>query len=218
MLFRPEEVHPRSEKRRPASRGAEPIVEVTDHPRWVDPDDTTIAHFDRDRVAAVQAWGVDADRLAGEQPGDRGRLEAALSEPPLGTAHGDPVLRRQVVERRERRDVVRVGMEPADRVGLHHVMEESAPLFDRKPKRAGEIGIVRRAPGLYEPAHDALKHPVHEERVSHRYLRPSASIQPTTARNFSRQSGQKSGTHTVLLWRQGLRNHMGTSAVWLAGV
>jgi len=35
MLFRPEEVHPRSEKRRPASRGAEPIVEVADHPGWV---------------------------------------------------------------------------------------------------------------------------------------------------------------------------------------
>ena len=112
---------------------------------------------------------VDADRLAGEQPGDRGRLEAALSEPPLGTAHGDPVLCRQVVERRERRDVVRVGMEPADRVGLHHVMEESAPFFDRKPERAGELGIVRRAPGLDEPAHDALKHPVHEERVGHRW-------------------------------------------------
>src|SRR5207244_12250675 len=49
MLFRPEEVHACSEKRRPASRGAEPIVEVADDPGWVDPDDTTVAHFDRDR-------------------------------------------------------------------------------------------------------------------------------------------------------------------------
>src|SRR5438094_1152547 len=77
MLFRPEEVHACSEKRRPASRGAEPIVEVADHPGWVDPDDTTVAHFDRDRVAAVQARGIDEDRLAGEPPGARRRLESA---------------------------------------------------------------------------------------------------------------------------------------------
>src|SRR5438094_8094375 len=73
MLFRREEVHACSEKRRPASRGAEPIVEVADDRRWVDPDDTTAAHFDRARVAAVRARGIDADHLAREHAGGTGR-------------------------------------------------------------------------------------------------------------------------------------------------
>src|SRR5438552_17252733 len=99
MLFRPEEVHACSEKRRPASRGAEPIVEVADDPGWVDPDDTTVAHFDRDRVAADKARDIDADHLDGDTPGARDRLAAALRYPPLGTATDVPDLFQPAVER-----------------------------------------------------------------------------------------------------------------------
>src|SRR5512145_599258 len=101
VLFRPEEVHARSEKRRPAPGGAEAVVEVPHDPGGIDPDDPAVPHLDRHGIAAVEARGLDAHRLAGEQPGDGGRLEATLGEPALRAADGDPVLGGQVVQRRK---------------------------------------------------------------------------------------------------------------------
>src|SRR5438105_923022 len=70
-------------------------------------------------------------------------------------------------QRRERGDVVRLGMEPADRIGLHHVMEDEAALVGRQPEGARELGIMGRTTRLDEPSHDALEHPVHEARLGH---------------------------------------------------
>src|SRR5437867_10212037 len=65
-----------------------------------------------------------------KEPGDGGRLEAALREPSLLAARADPILRRQIVQRRERCDVIRLGMEPPDRIGLRseeHTSELQSP-------------------------------------------------------------------------------------------
>src|SRR5438552_13921126 len=181
VLFRPEEVHAGSEELRLPPRRAEAIIQMTDDLGRVEPGDPAVAHLDRHGVAAVEAGGVDPHRLARKEPGDGGRLEAALREPSLLAARADPILRRQVVERRERGDVVRLGMEPADRIGLHHVVEDEAALVGRQPEGARELGIVRRATRFDETTHDALEHPVHEARLGHptgfiaRPRRPSAA-------------------------------------------
>src|SRR5215510_4101918 len=94
--------------------------------------------------------------------------EPTLGEPALLAAHGDPVLRGQVVQRRERGDVVRLGVEPADRIGAHHVVEEPASFLDPEAQRPGELRILWRAACVDQPAHDAMEYPVHDERVSHR--------------------------------------------------
>src|SRR5690242_19259782 len=60
VLFRPEEVHARSEELRLAARRAEAVVEVADGAGRVHPDDAAVAHLQRHRVAAVQARGVHA--------------------------------------------------------------------------------------------------------------------------------------------------------------
>ena len=93
--------------------------------------------------------------------------EPALGEPALLAAHGDPVLRGQAVQRRERRDVVGLGMQPADRIRPHHVVEEQASLLAPEAQRSSQLRVMGRAAGVDEPAHDALKHPVHEKRVGH---------------------------------------------------
>src|SRR5687768_4637121 len=70
VLFRPEEVHTRSEKRRPAARRAEAVVEVSHDPRRIDPVNLAVAHLDDQGLTAVQARGIDPHRLAGKQPRD----------------------------------------------------------------------------------------------------------------------------------------------------
>jgi len=99
--------------------------------------------------------------------------EPALGEPALLAAHGDPVLRGQAVQRRERRDVVGLGMQPADRIRPHHVVEEQASLLAPEAQRSSQLRVMGRAAGVDEPAHDALEHPVHEERVGHRRSPPA---------------------------------------------
>src|SRR5262249_4491157 len=46
MLFRPEEVHPCSEKGRPAPRRSESVVEVTHHPWWIHRQELAVAHLE----------------------------------------------------------------------------------------------------------------------------------------------------------------------------
>src|SRR5262245_54490959 len=101
VLFRPEEIHARSEERRAPAGRAEAKVEMADDANRLDAGDAPIAHLQSHRIAAVEAGRVHADGLAGEQPGDRRGLEAALGEPDLATTDRDSVLRRQVVERRK---------------------------------------------------------------------------------------------------------------------
>src|SRR5438445_719829 len=112
VIFRPEEIHARSEERRAAARRTEAEVEVTDDASRLDAGDAPIAHLEGHRIAAVEAWRVHADDLAGEQPGDRRRLEATLREPDLATTDRDSVLRRQVVQRRERGEGGGRGVKP----------------------------------------------------------------------------------------------------------
>src|SRR5499425_3569670 len=50
VLFRPEEVHARSQERRPAPGGAEAVVEVPDDAWGIDPDDPTVPHLDAHRI------------------------------------------------------------------------------------------------------------------------------------------------------------------------
>src|SRR5215813_663875 len=105
MLLRPEEVHARSEKRRPTTRRTEAPVEMAHQPRWVDPEEPTVLHLQHHGLAAVETRRLDAHRGPGEEPRDGGRLEAALRKPFLLATHGHAILRGKVVERRERRDV-----------------------------------------------------------------------------------------------------------------
>jgi len=79
--------------------------------------------------------------------------EPALGEPALLAAHGDPVLRGQAVQRRERRDVVGLGMQPADRIRPHHVVEEQASLLAPEAQRSSQLRVIGRAAGVDEPAH-----------------------------------------------------------------
>src|SRR5262249_27152621 len=145
VLFRPEEVHARSEEGRPAPRGAEAVVEVSHDAGRIDPDDPAVPHLDRHRIAAVEARGVDAHGLAGKEPRDRGCLESTLGEPALLAAHGDPVLGRQVVQRRERGDVVGLRGEAPDPVSAHHGVEEEGSLFDSAAPRPRGAPRVQRA-------------------------------------------------------------------------
>src|SRR6185369_9093365 len=81
MLFRPEEVHARSEKRRAAPRRPEAVVQVPDDGRGIDARELAIQHLDGERIAAVETGDVDAHPLAREEPGHRRGLEAALRKP-----------------------------------------------------------------------------------------------------------------------------------------
>jgi hypothetical protein len=94
-------------------------------------------------------------------------LEAALREPFLLAPHGHPVLRGQVVEGREGGDVVRLGMQPSNGIGLHHREEELSPLLDGQAHGPSELGIVQGASALHERAHEKLEGPIEEPRIGH---------------------------------------------------
>src|SRR5215471_6149450 len=101
MLFRPEEVHPRSEKGWTAPRRSESVVEVTRHPWWIHRQELAVAHLEDHGVAAVETRRLHLDRYPREEPSHGGSLEAALREPFLLPAHRHAVLGGQIVERRE---------------------------------------------------------------------------------------------------------------------
>src|SRR5215472_5771443 len=101
MLFRPEEVHPRSEKRRTPARRSEAVIEMAHHPRWIHRHELPVAYLEDHGVAAVETRRLHLDRCPREEPSHGGRLEAALREPFLLPAHRHAVLGGQIVERRE---------------------------------------------------------------------------------------------------------------------
>src|SRR5262245_5641422 len=186
MLLRPEEIHARSEKRRAATRRAEAPVEMAHQPRWVDPEEPTVLHLQHHGLAAVETRRLDAHWGPGKEPRYGGRLEAALGEPFLLATHGHAILRGKVVERRERRDVVRLRMEPADGVGLHHRVQELPAILDADAESLGQLGVVERAAALDDGPHQPVERAVHEPWIRHG--RPSfapgqAGSRPTISLN-----------------------------------
>src|SRR6266850_417934 len=167
MLFRPEEVHAGSEVVWSAARRPEPEGEMPDDPGRIHPGDAPVAHLHRDRIAAVEARRVHADGLAREEPRHRRGLEPALREPALLAAYRDPVLGGKVVQRRERGDVVGLGMEPADRVRLHDVAQHAPSLLGGQAEGPRQLRIVRRAAGVHQTSHDALEGLVDQSRTGH---------------------------------------------------
>ncbi len=112
MLFRPEEVHASSTGGAVLGWSAHFAVGVTHYPFRAGGKHLLILHLNGNGFTAVQAWGIDTDRLSGEQPADRQRLEASLGEPFLFAVHGDAVLGRQVVERGQGYNIVGPGVDP----------------------------------------------------------------------------------------------------------
>ncbi len=86
---------------------------MPDGPGRVNFQDLFIAHADDDRVAAIEAGGIDADFLAGEKPAHGQRFKPSLAVPLLDAIDAHPVLGGEVGEGGERMDVVGIGAYPA---------------------------------------------------------------------------------------------------------
>jgi hypothetical protein len=66
-----------------------------------------------DGFTAVQTRCVDLNRFSRKKPADCQRLKRSLGKPLLLTIDGNPKLSRQMVERRERRNEIRIGIQPS---------------------------------------------------------------------------------------------------------
>ena len=99
MIFRPEEIHPRSSQRgRSAGEGQR---SMPDNRRGVSGQDLSVPHFDGDGLVAVKAWALDTNRFTWKKPADCQRVEASLSEPLLLVFHRNAVLGRDVRKGRD---------------------------------------------------------------------------------------------------------------------
>lgn len=87
MLFRPEEVHPRSPEGPVLRWAANLSVCVANHFGRLDREDLLVSHLDREGPAAVETWRIDANGLSGKVPANRQRFKTSLREPALVTVH-----------------------------------------------------------------------------------------------------------------------------------
>ncbi len=111
MLFRPEEVHVRSPVGAARPLHANGRDGVPHDGLRLDRQHLLIAHHDHHGLAAVQAWRVHPHRLSRKEPAHRQRFEPSLGEPFRLSIYGNAILVGQVVKRRNRNDLVGLGME-----------------------------------------------------------------------------------------------------------
>ena len=104
MPFRPEEMNPASRIRpvlRPILQGD--INITVDFVRTFAFNDA-VANNNTHRIATIQTWRIDLNRLTRKYPADRQGFKASLGKPLLLSVNGNLVLCGQVVEWRKRSD------------------------------------------------------------------------------------------------------------------
>jgi hypothetical protein len=66
MLFRPEEIHPPSAERHFLARTGDGAVGVTHYRIGLDGERLLVTHLNHERLSAIQARGIDSNRLVGK--------------------------------------------------------------------------------------------------------------------------------------------------------
>ncbi len=168
MFFRPEEVHRASRVGNvegPPVQGHRDMAYEAFRLLGLDP---AVLHLHPYGLSAVEAHRIDADRLSRKQPADRQRLERSLAEPFLPSVDGEPVVRGQTVERRERNDGVGFRVEPARKAERRkELAHRLSALLRRHPQGGCDLRVVRRLPGRYEMLDDKVKRLVQVSWISH---------------------------------------------------
>jgi len=157
MFFRPEEVHGTSAIRGVLQPLPERYSHVPNHIPWFRPQNDPIPDFHLDGFSAIEARRIDLNRLPRKKPADRQRFKSSLAEPFLLAIDADAILGREVVERSEGGDEIRIWKEPSRNPGSEKFVETLSPLLHRNTQFGCDLGVMGRLTGLYHSTHDNME-------------------------------------------------------------
>ena len=130
---------------------------MPDYCGWLGRQDLPITHLDADAFVAVQAWTIDTNRFAREQPADCQRIRTSNTEPFLFTV--DRYLEWGGYERKRTngRDPVGIWIHPyRGTVTFSKIMNDLAPFFDRASQSSGQFTVVGSLSCGYQAAYDDM--------------------------------------------------------------